>query len=604
MLVARFLPLVPLLLLVAGPAAAATARDPGGFDAWVDRLTTEWTRDPNAPAAPGATGRTVSAGEPAAPTAEAEDADQITFEGIKARRDRHLALAREGLRQLGQWPASTLTSTQRISASMLRWQLERVVDAAAFEDFENMGIFRQLRGLHVSAIDSLTARATLRRPADVERYLQRLDRIAPRIDEGLALTRQAAANGYVLPRFILERVQVQLEMFLDPAPEANLLVVTLEQRTSGLTGLSAAARDAALARARDVVRSRIRPAYQRLLAFVTETLPRAATAAGWNRLPRGDTAYAQQLRYYTTTALRAEEIHALGLREVARLEAEAEPLLRQVGANKGTFAERLARATTGPLVTGTPDPRAAILARYNELIRDAEKRSSALFNLKPRAPVEVRRVPPLTERVSSAYYSMPPADGSRPGIFWVPLPGEVFYFRAGMRTLAYHEAVPGHHFQLALQAEQKDLPRFRARRTFGGISAHSEGWGLYAERLAVEQGWYEGDPFGRLGALSSELFRARRLVVDTGLHTQGWSRQQAINYGISASEVERYLVNPGQACSYLIGQLRILELREQARAALGPRFSLPDFHDVILKTGAVPLDVLADVVREWAASRH
>lgn len=588
-------------LLIAVTAPAAPVRVPNGFDAWVDRLTAEWLRDPGS-SNPVETATPTPGAESAA--AEADDADQVQFEGLKARRDRRLALAREGLERLRQWPTPALNPTQRVSAAMLRWQLERVVEAAAFEDFENMGIFRQLRGLHVSAVDTLTARTALRRPADVDRYLDRLDRIAPRLDEGLALSRQAADRGYILPRFILERVKVQLEMFLDPTPETNVLVATLKQRTNDLPGLPAAQREAALARARETVAVRIRPAYQRVLALVNELLPRSGAAAGWNRLPNGEAAYANQLRYYTTTSLGAAEIHAIGRREVARLEAEAEPLLRQFGPTKGSFAERMARAMAGPMVSGTADPRAAIIARYTEYIRDAEKRSEALFNLKPRAPVEVRRVPPLTERVSSAYYTVPPPDRSRPGIFWVPLPGEVFSYRAGMRTLAYHEAVPGHHFQLALQAEQRDLPRFRARRTFGGISAHSEGWGLYAERLAVEQGWYEGDPFGRLGAIGSELFRARRLVVDTGLHTQGWTRQQAIDYGIAASEVERYLVNPGQACSYLLGMLRLLELREQARAALGPRFSLPDFHDVVLKTGSVPLDVLAAVVGDWVAGRR
>jgi uncharacterized protein (DUF885 family) len=173
-----------------------------------------------------------------------------------------------------------------------------------------------------------------------------------------------------------------------------------------------------------------------------------------------------------------------------------------------------------------------------------------------------------------------------------------------MRSLAYHEAVPGHHFQLAIQQEQAGLPKFRSKRIFGGGSAHSEGWALYTERLAIEQGWYEGDVPSLLGALGSQLFRARRLVVDTGLHAKGWTRQQAIDYGIAASEVERYVAEPGQACSYMIGMLRILELREKARAALGGKFTLPAFHDVVLQTGSVPLDVLAEVIDQWIAAQR
>lgn len=565
---------------------------PDSFESWVNRLTADWIRDPAA-----------ADSDAAAGSGDEEEAGALWTEGLQARRDRRLRLAQEGLAGLARWPESGMTPSQRVSAAMLRWQLERVVEAAAFADHQNLSLFEQRRGLHVALVESLTERASWRRPSDVTLYLARLDRFAPRLDEGLELARGSARRGFVPPRFILERVQTQLRMFLDHAPAANPLVATLGERMKGIEGLTAAAQAEALAKARTLVTDEIRPAYQRVLVWVEEVLPGAAQEAGWSRLPKGAEAYAAALRGFTTTNLGAAEIHAIGRREVARLEAEAEVILRQLGHTEGTFNERMAKATQGPLVEAT-DPRAALIARYTEYIRDAERRSEALFNRRPRAPVEVRRVPPLTERVSSAYYTVPPTDGSRPGIFWVPLPGNVFFYGARMRSLAYHEAVPGHHFQLAIQQEQRDLPRFRARRTFGGISAHSEGWGLYAERLAVEQGWYEGDPAGKLGAIGSELFRARRLVVDTGLHTQGWTREQAIAYGISASEVERYITNPGQACSYMIGMLRILEIRERVRTALGSAFSLPDFHEVVLTTGSVPLAVLEQVVADWTRARQ
>jgi uncharacterized protein (DUF885 family) len=288
---------------------------------------------------------------------------------------------------------------------------------------------------------------------------------------------------------------------------------------------------------------------------------------------------------------------------VARIEAEMDRLLRQLGRVDGSVRERMQSMSQANQVPAEPDPRPALLARYTEIVRDAERRSEALFNLKPRARVEVRRVPPLTEATASASYSLPAPDGTRPGIFWVPLSGPVFS-TLSMRSLAYHEAVPGHHFQLAIQQEQAGLPKFRSKRIFGGGSAHSEGWALYTERLAIEQGWYEGDIPSLLGALDAQLFRARRLVVDTGLHAKGWTRQQAIDYGIVASEVERYVAEPGQACSYMIGMLRILEVREKARAALGGKFALPAFHDVVLQTGSVPLDVLAEVIDQWIAAQR
>jgi uncharacterized protein (DUF885 family) len=466
-----------------------------------------------------------------------------------------------------------------------------------------MGYFRQLRGLHVALVDELAERRVLRRPADVTDYVQRLKRIAPRLDEGIALTRKARERGCILPTFILERSRQQLQMFLEPAPAKNIFVTSLDRRTANLESLSTTARALALAEATRVVAEEVQPAYQRVLALIEELLPQSQPQPGVTRLPAGGAAYAHALRVFTTTSFSADEIHEIGLREVARIEAEAEKLLRELGHTEGTFSERFARAIAGPAVQAT-DPHAVVLARYNEIIRDAEKRVAPLFNLRPKAPVEVRRVPALTERTASAHYTAPTSDGSRPGIFWVPLPGNALFLGARMRSLAYHEAIPGHHFQIALQQEQKHLPRFRARRSFGGISAHSEGWGLYVERLAVEQGWYDGDVAGRLGALHSELFRARRLVVDTGLHTKGWTRQQAIDYGISASEVERYIVNPGQACSYMIGMLRILELREHAKQKLGAKFSLPAFHDVFLKTGSVPLEVLTQVIDEWIAAQR
>jgi uncharacterized protein (DUF885 family) len=202
------------------------------------------------------------------------------------------------------------------------------------------------------------------------------------------------------------------------------------------------------------------------------------------------------------------------------------------------------------------------------------------------------------EANAAANYTAPARDGSRPGIFQIPLrPARMTKFN--LRSLVYHETVPGHHFQIALELENTDLPAFRQLRVFGGISAPVEGWALYAERLAAESGWYDGDPEGLLGQLDSALFRARRLVVDTGLHALRWTRQQAIAYGIEASEVERYVVNPGQACSYMIGQLKIVELREKARTALGQRFSLREFHNVVLGTGSVPLELLERQVEAY-----
>jgi uncharacterized protein (DUF885 family) len=276
-------------------------------------------------------------------------------------------------------------------------------------------------------------------------------------------------------------------------------------------------------------------------------------------------------------------------------------LLRKLGYNEGTIKERMEKLEHDSQPPAEPDPRPALLARYENIMRDAEKRAALIFDLRPKAPVEVRREPVFTEKNAAAHYTLPARDGSRPGIFWAPLPGPEFEI-VSMRTLVYHEAVPGHHFQLTLQNEMTDLPRFRSNRLFGGISAFTEGWALYAEQLAAENHWYDGDPVGLLGQLDDELFRARRLVVDTGLHAMHWTRQQAIDYGIKAAEVERYVVWPGQACSYKIGMLKILELRTKAQRELGAKFSIKEFHNVVLKTGMVPLAVLEQVIDDYIAS--
>jgi uncharacterized protein (DUF885 family) len=315
------------------------------------------------------------------------------------------------------------------------------------------------------------------------------------------------------------------------------------------------------------------------------------------KLPRGDEFYRRNLATHTTTTLTPDEIHAVGLREVARLEGEMDTTLRQLGLAQGSVRQRYAQLEQSVQPKGAGDPRQQILADNVKWVRDAEQRAEALFDVRPKAAVEVQREPPFSEKTAQANYSGPAPDGSRPGIFRLPLPGPTFELLR-TRSLAYHEAVPGHHYQIALQQESIELPRFRRAAVFGDITPYVEGWGLYAERLADENGWYADDPRGRVGYLNNMLWRARRLVVDTGIHAKKWTRQQAIDYGIAPYEVERYIVYPGQACAYMIGQLKIVEIREKARARQGSNFSIKAFHNAVLRTGGVPLPVLeAEIAR-------
>lgn len=579
---------LPQAALAAPATSAAAVKPNAAFDKWADQFAQEWVR-----------------GNPQFATAtqyfngaEQDALDRQLTPQTPAQRKKMIAKAKEGIARLDKWMAGPLDETQRISAAVMRWSLSNTV---ANEPFEDHGfVFQQFSGAQVSLVNFMTQTHPMRRASDVDSYLARLEQVGTRMDEALARARAAAAKKMIPPRFILERAQYQVDTFLKPAAAENVLVTSLGQRTASLKDLSPEARTAAIARATRIVEDKIRPAYTRVQAFMAELHPKTNDVAGISRLPDGLAAYKRALANYTSTDLTAEQIHAIGLREVARIEGEMDKHLRALGFNDGSIEERMKALDATFQPKGEGDPRPAILAKYAEMVKDAERRSASLFNLKPRAPVEVLREPPLTEASAAAHYSLPAPDGSRPGVFWVPLRGPTFSM-IRMRSLSYHEAVPGHHFQLAIQQELRGIPKFRSQRIFSGGSAHSEGWALYTERLAVEQGWYEGDVPGLLGALGSELFRARRLVVDTGLHTKGWTRQQAVDYGINVEEVDRYVAWPGQATAYMIGMLRIVELREKAKAELGEKFSLPGFHDMVLSSGSVPLEVLGQLVDQWIA---
>jgi uncharacterized protein (DUF885 family) len=421
------------------------------------------------------------------------------------------------------------------------------------------------------------------------------------MNEATVEARRIGALGIIPPRFILNATIAQMQQFIGPPPAQNPLVTALEQRARAAKAVPDARLAEMRTRAEEIVSEQVYPAWRKAIALLQEQLPKSTDEAGISRLKDGRDAYSYHLARFTTTSLTADEIHQIGLREVARIEKEMDAILQKLGRTQGTLQQRIERLRQDLSYPITDAGRKQIMADIDVMIRDAEKRSALLFDRVPKAAVIAQPYPEFRWPNAAASYTAPPQDGSRPGIFQMPLrPDELTKFE--LRSLVYHETVPGHHFQIGLMNEDRSLPRFRQIRAFGGISAITEGWALYAERLAAEEGWYEGDPEGLLGQLESAIFRARRLVVDTGLHMKGWTRQQAIDYGIGASEVERYVVYPGQATSYMIGQLRIVELREKARAALGEKFSLRAFHNAVLSAGAVPLNLLEAEVDRYIRS--
>jgi uncharacterized protein (DUF885 family) len=576
-------------LILAAAVSPVLAQDPK-FDGWSERVAADLVR-----AAPmQATAAQYFAG------AEQDALDRKLTPITKAYRAERVQRAKQVLEELARFDRNKLDAQQRVSAAGIEWAMSLAVAGEAFADFEF--VFNQFNGLHVRLVNFLSQTHPIRNRRDVENYLARLELVAGQVDDGIALAKDGAARGFLMPTFITKSTLGQFDRFLGDPPAKNVLVTSLDERSAGLKDVSAEERAKFVAAAETIVTGQVIPAFKRAQALLEEQLPRTNDNAGLCWRPGGDKAYASALRRFTTTEYTPQQIHETGLEEVARIEGQMDGLFKKLGYTEGTINDRYRKMNLDSQPPADPDPRAGLIAAYTKMLRDAEQRATRVFDITPKAPIEVRREPPFTEKTAAAHYTAPSKDRTRPGVFWAPLPGPEFNI-IGMRTLVYHEGVPGHHFQIATQQETESLPRYRRDNLFSGGSAYSEGWALYAEQIATENDWYEGDPKGHLGQLNAELFRARRLVVDTGLHALKWTRQQAIDYGISAQEVERYVMNPGQACAYKIGQLKILDIRAKARKALGAKFDIKRFHNVVLQTGNVPLAVLAQVVDDWVKAQ-
>jgi uncharacterized protein (DUF885 family) len=512
--------------------------------------------------------------------------------------------ARTGLAELRKFDRASMSDSRRLSGEVLNWQLQSIVEREPYIDYAFP--LEQFQGANVGLVSRLTILHPLNSERDAENYVAALGQVSARMDEAAAEARRRAGKGILPPRFILHATIAQMRSFIDPPAGQNPYVVNLTQKIAALPAISATQRVQLREEAEAIVSKQVYPAWKRAIELLQSQLPRSTDDAGLWRLKGGAGAYTNALRNFTTTDLTPDQIHETGLKRVKEIEAEMDALLRRLGRTGGSVKDRLEKLRED---LRYPDPasepsRERIMQDIESIMRDAEKRAPLLFDKTPRSPVVAKPTQRYQEANDAARYMPPAADGSRPAIFQYPRSVENMT-RFRLRSTVYHETVPGHHFQIALQAENTDLPAFRQRNLFGVISAFVEGWALYAERLAAESDWYADDLEGRLGQLDAELFRARRLVVDTGIHAKRWTRRQAIDYGIEASEVERYVVFPGQACSYMIGQLKLLELRDKARKALGDGFSLRQFHNIVLETGAVPLDILERRIDAWIkASRN
>lgn len=520
------------------------------------------------------------------------------------------ARARQFLAQLRAYDPTRQTPQQRISTAALDWYLDDLVRGAAFLDQENP--LNPMTGVPPTLQDFLENLHPLADRPDAEGYVRRLEGVDRKFADALAGMRDRQARGIVPPKWMIAAVLGQMREFVATPPDQNSLFTTFVGRVGPLDTLAPDEKDRLYGAVAAAIREHVYPAYQQAIAYLADLQTHGRETDGVWSLPDGDAYYRQALRHQTTTDLTPEEVHNLGLQEVARIEAEIRAALPAAGALATGDLRPLLRQVAG--ASGirrldTPAQKEQLLADYQALIRRTDPRLDALFAIRPSIPLTVAAVPAYRHgNAPGGYYFPPPLDGTRPGIFYVNLDAGSTATN-GMPTLVYHEAIPGHHFQLSIQAELQGAPTFRRAVVF---NAHAEGWALYAEHLAAEAGFYAADPAGNLGRLQAELFRAARLVVDTGIHALRWTRQQGVDYllahsalsdGAAHFEVDRYIAWPGQACGYKIGERQILALRERAQQALGTRFDLKAFHTLVLQNGSLPLPVLAQVVDAYIAAQ-
>ena len=529
-----------------------------------------------------------------------------------AGRTKELAAARRQLAALRTIDTAKLSPNAAIDREVVDYGLTNRIAGADRFAYGSAGrryapyVLTQLTGAYRNVPDFLDNKHPIATAGDADAYVDRLEAFSGALDGDLARQNADAARGVFAPDYILDTTLRLLHELRDRPAGETLLVSSLAGRAK-----KAGLPDSHAARAEKIVASRIFPALDRQIALITELRGRAVHDAGVWRLPDGEAFYAGALNAATTTTMTADEIHRLGLDQVRELEARLDPILRAAGMTQGTAGERLAALNKDPaqLYPNTDEGRAALVAFLNAHIQTTNARLSEAFSTLPKATVEARRVPPFIQAgAPGGYYEHAPLDGSRPAIYYINLRDTFDRPKFGLKTLTHHEATPGHHLQVSLALESPDVPMIRR---LGGYSAYSEGWALYSEQLADEMGLFDGDPLGRAGMLQSFLFRATRLVVDTGMHAKRWSREQATDYlikttgiarGRSQGEIDRYTVWPGQGTSYKVGHIVWDRLRTEAKTAQGAAFDLKRFHEVLL-LGAMPLTVLEKVVRQRTGAR-
>ncbi len=501
----------------------------------------------------------------------------------------------------------------------ISWRIAKMNLKHAEEDYKyrhHRYVFDQMNGVQAEIPAFLINQHQIASKSDAEAYISRLNGIPAYLEQNLENARIALADGIQPPAFVYDYVLSDAQGVITGAPfddsgKDSPLMDDFRKKVTALVDagtISQAEADELLDDATDALTNSVGPAYEAAIAELTEQAKTASTDDGAWKLPDGDAYYASRLADYTTTDMTAEQIHNLGLAEVARIQDEMRGIMKQVGF-KGTLKEFFDYTRTDPkfFKPNTPEGKSEYLDEATTWIDQMREDLPNVFKTFPKADLTVKAVEPFREKsAGKAFYSQPAPDGSRPGTYYANLYRMQDMPTYQMQALAFHEGIPGHHMQIAIAQELTDVPKFRK---YGGFTAFVEGWGLYSEYLPKEMGYYS-DPYDDFGRLAMELWRAARLVVDTGIHDQHWTREQAVQYlldntpnpaGDAQKAIERYIVMPGQATAYKIGMNKIVELREKAKAELGDKFDIREFHDIVLKDGALPLDILEENVDQWVA---
>lgn len=526
--------------------------------------------------------------------------------------DRALAFLREAREGLNNYGPEGLEGQELLSWKITAWFFDDILRTSARK---HSGYpINQISGVMVDMPQFLTDQHVVKDAKSASRYVSRLNEFARVIGEMQVQVAQNREHGNIPPDFIIEKALSGMRAFSDGDADSNPLVSTFQTKLAGIDGISQARRDSLVAEAHSAVADKVIPAYKGMIGLFEDMAPQANHDAGIWRLPDGDKIYIDALQSNTTTSLTADEIHELGLSEVARIEAEMDAILVAEGYSEGSFVERVQQVMALPEhnFPNTDEGRVAQIAYLNEINDQLMARVSEFFITIPPQPLEILRVAEYAQDSSpGGYYMAPALDGSVPGRFYINQKNTEDNPRWTLPTLMYHEGAPGHHFQISASQLIEDVPFLRKMSPF---NAYTEGWALYSERMVVtDMDIYADYPLGNLGRLQAEIFRAVRLVVDTGMHAKKWSREQAISYMLEKTgmteaevtrEIERYVVWPGQATAYKVGQLALLKLRATAEAELGEKFDVREFHEMILSNGAMPLEILEESVNDWIAQQQ